>query len=170
MSSRYNEFSIFGSASEPVIEDLQNYAKPKFLTCIVEELQVFYCEFLPDFSRKLGEKLTFFAFLLIKKTLFPTFYGVFFGKLIKNTSENILEKSIINKSMHLYLLFPTVKTAALYHVLIKSYSKNTHRPYILKWAVVLSTNVLGVSSRNTCRLFSLTYLSICYSIKFIYER
>ena len=71
MSSRYNEFSIFRSASEPTIEDLQNYAKPKFWTCIVEELQPFYCEFLPDFSRKLGEKLTFFAFFSIKKTFFP---------------------------------------------------------------------------------------------------
>ena len=65
-----------------------------------------------------------------KKKNFPTFYGAFFGKLIKKTSENILEKSIIYKSMHLYLLFPTVKTAALYHVPIKSYSKNGHPCFI----------------------------------------
>ena len=137
VSSRYNEFSIFRSAPEPAIEDLQNYAKPKFLTCIVEELQPFYCEFLPDFSRKLGEKLTFFAFFLIKKNIFPTFYGAFFGKLIKKTSEHILEKSIMYKSMHLYLLLSTVKTAALYHVPIKSYLKNTHGSSILKWILVL---------------------------------
>jgi hypothetical protein len=34
-------------------------------------------------------------------------------------------------------LFPTVKTAALYIVPIKSYSKNTHPAFFLKWAVVL---------------------------------
>ena len=123
VSSRYNEFSIFRSASEPAIEDLQNYAKPKFLTCIVEELQPFYCEFLPDFSRKLGEKLTFFAFFSIKKTFFRLFLVYFLGKLIKKTSENILEKSIIYKSINLYLLFATVKIAALCLVSIKSYSK-----------------------------------------------
>jgi hypothetical protein len=38
--------------------------------------------------------------------------------------------------MRLNTLFPTVKTAALYHVLIKSYSKNTHVSSILKWILV----------------------------------
>jgi hypothetical protein len=37
--------------------------------------------------------------------------------------------------MRLHLLFPTVKTAALYLASIKSYSKNTHAPFILKWAI-----------------------------------
>jgi hypothetical protein len=32
-------------------------------------------------------------------------------------------------------LFPTVKTAALYLVPIKSYSKNTHPPFVLEWAL-----------------------------------
>jgi len=32
-------------------------------------------------------------------------------------------------------LFPTVKTAALYLIPIKSYSKNTHLPFILEWAI-----------------------------------
>jgi hypothetical protein len=32
-------------------------------------------------------------------------------------------------------LFPTVKTAALYLVPIKSYSKNTHTPSFLKWVI-----------------------------------
>ncbi len=35
-------------------------------------------------------------------------------------------------------LFPTVKTAALYLVPIKSYSKNTHGSSILKWILVKS--------------------------------
>jgi hypothetical protein len=37
--------------------------------------------------------------------------------------------------MHWISLFPTVKTAALYLVTIKSYSKNTHPPSFLEWAV-----------------------------------
>ncbi len=38
--------------------------------------------------------------------------------------------------MHWISSFPTVKTAALYLVPIKSYSKNTHPPSFLEWAVV----------------------------------
>ncbi len=33
-------------------------------------------------------------------------------------------------------LFPTVKTAALYLVPIRSYSKNTHTSFISKWIIV----------------------------------
>jgi hypothetical protein len=38
--------------------------------------------------------------------------------------------------MRLHPLFPMVKTAALYLVPVKSYSKNTHAPFILKWAII----------------------------------
>ena len=39
--------------------------------------------------------------------------------------------------MHLHLLFPIVKTAALYVTPFKSDSKNIHPSFILKWAVVM---------------------------------
>ena len=42
--------------------------------------------------------------------------------------------------MRLRLLFPTVKTAALYLISIKSYSKNIHPPFFLEWT--LESNVL----------------------------
>ena len=32
-----------------------------------------------------------------------------------------------------------IKTAGLYHVPIKSYSKNTHPPFILKWILIRSS-------------------------------
>jgi hypothetical protein len=38
--------------------------------------------------------------------------------------------------MRLYLLFPTVKTAGLYLLPIKSYSKNTQGSSILKWIII----------------------------------
>ena len=38
--------------------------------------------------------------------------------------------------MRLHPLFPIVKTTALYLAPIKSYSKNTHAPFILKWAII----------------------------------
>jgi hemolysin-activating ACP:hemolysin acyltransferase len=38
--------------------------------------------------------------------------------------------------MRLISFFSTVKTAALYLVPIKSYSKNTHPPSFLKWALI----------------------------------
>jgi hypothetical protein len=40
--------------------------------------------------------------------------------------------------MQFHLIFPTVKTAAFYIVPIKSYSKNTHAPSFLEWAVVMA--------------------------------
>ena len=43
--------------------------------------------------------------------------------------------------MRLHLLFPTVKTAALHLVPIKSYSKNTHPPSFLKWAICPTTYI-----------------------------
>ena len=39
--------------------------------------------------------------------------------------------------MRLHLLFRMAKTAAIYLLPIKSYSKNTHVPSFLEWAVVL---------------------------------
>ena len=36
----------------------------------------------------------------------------------------------------------TIKTAGLYHVPIKSYSKNTHRPFILKWITKINDQVI----------------------------
>jgi hypothetical protein len=38
--------------------------------------------------------------------------------------------------MRLYLLLPTVRTAAPYLNPFKSYSKNTHQPFFFKWALV----------------------------------
>ena len=34
-----------------------------------------------------------------------------------------------------------IKTADLYHVPIKSYSKNTHPPFILKWILVTALSI-----------------------------
>ena len=45
---------------------------------------------------------------------------------MKKTSEIIFKKPVIYDSMRLHLLFPTLKTAALYLVSIESYSENTH--------------------------------------------
>ena len=41
--------------------------------------------------------------------------------------------------MHFYLPLPTVKTAGLYLISIKSYSKNTHGHLSLKWTLVMET-------------------------------
>jgi hypothetical protein len=43
------------------------------------------------------------------------------------TLEESGQKSVPYDSMHLHLICPTVKTAALYLVSIKSYTKNTIR-------------------------------------------
>ena len=56
---------------------------------------------------------------VFENTLFSTF-----GKFIEQSSDNMLGRFTIDSSMHLDLLFRTVKTAALYLVSIKSYSKN----------------------------------------------
>jgi hypothetical protein len=49
--------------------------------------------------------------------------------LIKKTLENILEKSAIYSSMHLHLLFPTVKIAAL-PCFYQNLFKNTNPPFL----------------------------------------
>ena len=38
--------------------------------------------------------------------------------------------------MHRHVLFPLVKTAALYANPFKSYSQNSHPPFFLKWVVI----------------------------------
>jgi hypothetical protein len=56
-----------------------------------------------------------------KKSIFPTV-----RILNQNTSEIILEKSVICSSMRLHLLFSMVKITVLYLVAIKRYSKSTY--------------------------------------------
>jgi|ERR1700730_12256034 hypothetical protein len=66
--------------------------------------------------------INFFAFSFFhKKSIFLTA-----RKWNKKTLEMILGESVIYGSMRLHLLFLTVKTAVLYLVSIKHYSKNTH--------------------------------------------
>jgi hypothetical protein len=60
--------------------------------------------------------------------------------------------------MHWISLFSTVKTAALYLVPIKSYSKNTHPPSFLEWAVL--GNGDGTFSNYTTYLCGLVPYSI----------
>ncbi len=136
MPSRYSDCLIFRGVSEVAIEDLQNYARLRLLTCIVQELYTFQCELLADFSRKIGEHFTFLCFLFDKNPLFWLFRIHFFGKLIKKTSENILDKFVGYKSMRLNLLFRKEKTTPLYLVSIKSYLKNTQGSSILKQTIV----------------------------------
>ncbi len=45
-------------------------------------------------------------------------------------------------------LFPTVKTAALYLVPIKSYSKNTHTPSFLKWVIDICIEIYETKKSN----------------------
>jgi hypothetical protein len=61
VSGHQSEFSIFRSALETSIENLQNCARLRFQTLIVQELLAFNYELLLVFSRKLGEKLIFVA-------------------------------------------------------------------------------------------------------------
>ncbi len=63
-------------------------------------------------------------------------------------------------------LFPTVKTAALYLVPIKSYSKNTHGSSILKWILVwlwwqriIDDSQEGNRSKTTMHHFFVCFLS-----------
>jgi hypothetical protein len=49
----------------------------------------------------------------------------FFKKLDRKPWKNQVKKSVTYDLMHLHLLFSTVKTAALYLVSIKSYTKGT---------------------------------------------
>jgi hypothetical protein len=57
---------------------------------------------------------------------------------MENRQKNLSKKSAIYDSMRQTPLFPTVKTAGLYHIPVKSYSKNTHGSSILKWILVAS--------------------------------
>ena len=50
--------------------------------------------------------------------------------------------------MCLNTLFPTVKTVALYHVPIKSYSKNTHGSSILKWILVGNKKLTSINNNH----------------------
>jgi hypothetical protein len=52
---------------------------------------------------------------------------------VKKGQKRLVKKSEIYVSTRLNVVYPTVKTAALWHVPIKSYSKNTHGSSILKW-------------------------------------
>ena len=57
-----------------------------------------------------------------------------------------------------------IKTAGLYHVPIKSYSKNTHPPFILKWILIsLIQNGLMLFRSQVLHFFLLHALSICSS-------
>jgi hypothetical protein len=49
-------------------------------------------------------------------------------------------------------LFPTVKTAALYLVPIKSYSKNTHASFIFKWAIVTMSSSVNMTQQAILNL------------------
>jgi hypothetical protein len=61
--------------------------------------------------------------------------------------------------MRLYHLFPTVKTAALHLASIKNYSKNTHAPFILKWAIMKSSS-FNVFVHDSTGSFNITCLTI----------
>ncbi len=56
-------------------------------------------------------------------------------------------------------LFQTVKAAALYHVPIKSYSKNTHPPSFLKRAVVGINQI--TTAEMTVTFFPISLLFLC---------
>jgi hypothetical protein len=55
--------------------------------------------------------------------------GLFLKRPIENLTKNRLGNPVTYDLMCLHLLFPTVKSAVLYLVSMKSYSKNTHPPY-----------------------------------------
>jgi hypothetical protein len=54
-------------------------------------------------------------------------------------------------------LFPTVKTAALYLVPIKSYSKNTHTPSFLKWVIGRKSEAKSTSPNPNSKALCLLY-------------
>jgi hypothetical protein len=62
---------------------------------------------------------------------------------MENRQKNLLKKSTIYNSMRLKSLFPAVKTAGLYRIPVKSYSKNTHGSSFLKWILVALTDYLN---------------------------
>ena len=64
--------------------------------------------------------------------------------------------------MRLHLFLPTAKTAALHLVPVKSYSKNTHPPSFLKWAVDI---VYLTETNSDCRSNKEIYISegLCFS-------
>ena len=69
-------------------------------------------------------------YLIIDNSLLTTDQiRLFLKKSVENLTENRSGNPVIYDSMRLHLLFPTAKTAALYLVSIKTYSKNTHRPF-----------------------------------------
>ena len=84
--------------------------------------------------------------------------------------KNLLEKLLIYYSMRLDALFPTVKTAGLYHRSIKSYSKNIHPFSILKRTIERARSALrrkrtlGNSSRANMHLLWCFSLHLSASI------
>ena len=55
---------------------------------------------------------------------------------MENRQKNLSKNPAIYDSMRQTPLFPTVKTAGLYRIPVKSYSKNTHGFSIMKWILV----------------------------------
>jgi hypothetical protein len=57
------------------------------------------------------------------------FSDIFFRKVIKTTSKNIIKECKICDSMRFRLLFPLAKIAALYLLFVLGYSKNKQPPF-----------------------------------------
>ncbi len=57
-------------------------------------------------------------------------------------------------------LFPTVKTAALYLVPIKSYSKNTHGSSILKWILEFGPARKSIKFDTSVFVIQLVYFAV----------
>ena len=61
---------------------------------------------------------------------------------------------VVYGSMHFHLLFSTVKTAAVYLVPTKSYSKTIHGHLSLKWTILLLVS-------NKCVIFHHRQIATC---------
>ena len=76
-------------------------------------------------------------FLRFSQKIWTQFFDIFLENSLRKRCKASWKKLTLYNSMCLHLLFPMVKTTALYLAPIKSYSKNTHVPFILKWPTVI---------------------------------